>query len=316
MRQLFPAIDPYQTHQLAVDDTHTLYIEEVGTVDGIPALFLHGGPGAGCENYHRQFFDPNKYRVVLFDQRGAGKSTPHAELKDNTTQHLVDDIEKIREHLGVDKWVVFGGSWGSTLALVYAQTHPERVSGLILRGIFLCRQQEIDWFYQNGADKFFPDYWQDFIKPVPENERGDMVSAYYKLLTSDNEMQRTRAAKAWSLWEGCTATLKTKPSVIEHFTNVHTALSLARIECHYFMNKSFLRDNQILEDMDKIKDIPGIIVQGRYDMICPMQSAWQLHQAWPMSDLNVIPDAGHAASEMGITDALLHATHDMVLRIE
>ncbi len=315
MRTLFPPIEPFQKHSLAVDDIHTLYIEEVGTLDGIPALFLHGGPGSGCESYHRQFFDPNKYRVVLFDQRGAGRSTPHADLTNNTTQDLIADIEKIRQHLGIEKWVVFGGSWGSTLALVYAQTHPEVVSGLILRGIFLCRPQEIAWFYQSGADKIFPDYWEDFIAPIAEDERHDMVTAYYKQLTSENEMIRTRAAKAWSIWEGRTATLMPRTAVLEHFGNVHTALSLARIECHYFMHNSFLRDNQILEDVDKLKDIPGVIVQGRYDVICPMQSAWQLHQTWPMSDLNIIPDAGHSASEAGITDALLRATHDMVLRI-
>lgn len=316
MRSLYPPIEPYQTHELNVDDRHTIYIEEVGTLNGIPALFLHGGPGSGCETYHRQFFDPNKYRVVLFDQRGAGRSTPHADLTNNTTQDLVADIEKIRELLGIEQWVVFGGSWGSTLALVYAQTHPERVAGLILRGIFLCRQQEIEWFYQSGADKIFPDYWQDFIAPIPENERGNMVAAYYKQLTSDDELTRTRAAKAWSMWEGRTATIQPKPAVLFHFGDVHVALSLARIECHYFMHQSFLRDNQILNDVDKLKDIPGIIVQGRYDMICPMQSAWQLHQAWSMSDLYIVPDAGHAASEVGITDALLKATHDMVLRVE
>jgi proline iminopeptidase len=316
MQTLYPAIKPYVTHSLAVEEPHVLHIEECGNPKGTPVLFVHGGPGAGCEKYHRQFFDPEYYRIILFDQRGAGKSTPHAELAGNTTQALVADMELIREQLGIDKWVLFGGSWGSTLSLVYAQTHPERVLGLILRGIFLCRPSEIQWFYQYGASRVFPDYWQDYLQPIPEAERGDMLKAYYQRLTGDDEIARMSAAKAWSIWEGRTATLQSRKSTIDHFSDTHVALSLARIEAHYFINDSFLKDNQILNDMDKLKEIPGIIVQGRYDMICPMESAWQLHNAWPMSELSIIPDAGHAASEEGTVDALIRATQQMLKRVQ
>jgi len=311
MRSLFPPIQPYNSFELAVDPIHTLYVEESGTAKGLPVVFLHGGPGAGCETFHRQFFDPEKYRIILFDQRGCGRSTPHAELQGNTTQALIADIETIREHLAIDKWVVFGGSWGSTLGLAYAQAHPQRVLGLILRGIFLCRQWEIDWFYQEGASRIFPDVWEKYLEPIPPAERHDLVSAYYQRLTSQDEFTRMQAAKAWSLWEGRTATLISSQKVLEHFGSAHTALSLARIECHYFMHKSFLRENQLLQDMHKLADIPGIIVQGRYDIICPMQSAWSLHQAWPGSILQIIPDAGHSATEAGIVNALVKATDDI-----
>ena len=311
MRCLFPSIQPYNTLNLAVDSVHTLYVEECGTLEGLPVIFLHGGPGSGCESYHRRFFDPEKYRIVLFDQRGSGRSTPHAELQGNTTQALIEDIETIRNKLGIDQWVVFGGSWGSTLALAYAQTHPDRVLGLILRGIFLCRQREIDWFYQEGASRLFPDVWEKFLEPIPSNERGQLVSAYYQRLTSEDEFTRMQAAKAWSLWEGRTATLTSSQKLLDHFGDAHTALSLARIECHYFMHRSFLRENQLLEDVHKLQDIPGVIVQGRYDVICPMESAWELHRAWPDSILQIIPDAGHAASEPGIVNALIKATDDM-----
>ena len=311
MRSLFPSIQPYNTLNLAVDSVHTLYVEECGTLEGLPVIFLHGGPGSGCESYHRRFFDPEKYRIVLFDQRGSGRSTPHAELQGNTTQALIEDIETIRNKLGIDQWVVFGGSWGSTLALAYAQTHPDRVLGLILRGIFLCRQREIDWFYQEGASRLFPDVWEKFLEPIPSNERGQLVSAYYQRLTSEDEFTRMQAAKAWSLWEGRTATLTSSQKLLDHFGDAHTALSLARIECHYFMHRSFLRENQLLEDVHKLQDIPGVIVQGRYDVICPMESAWELHRAWPDSILQIIPDAGHAASEPGIVNALIKATDDM-----
>lgn len=312
VRVLYPAINPYHQFELAVTPPHRLYVEESGTPDGIPVVFLHGGPGSGCEAYHRQFFNPQKYRIVLFDQRGAGRSTPHAELSNNTTQDLVNDIEAIREKLGIDRWVVFGGSWGSTLALAYAQTHPQRVSGLILRGIFLCRQREIDWFYQEGASRIFPDVWQHFLEPIPVNERHDMVTAYYKRLTAQDEFTRMQAAKAWSLWEGRTATLISRQSVIDHFGDPHTALSLARIECHYFKNNSFLSQNQLLNNMSLLADIPGVIVQGRYDVICPLESAWELHQAWPGSILRIIPDAGHSATEAGILSELVNATDEMV----
>jgi proline iminopeptidase len=311
MRTLYPSIQPYKSFNLSVDAPHTLYVEESGKVDGLPVVFLHGGPGAGCETYHRQFFDPEKYRIVLFDQRGCGRSTPHAELQGNTTQALVADIETIRKHLGIDKWVVFGGSWGSTLGLAYAQAHPDRVLGLILRGIFLCRQREIDWFYQEGASRIFPDVWEKFLEPIPAAEQHALVSAYYQRLTSEDEFTRMQAAKAWSLWEGRTATLISSQKVLDHFGHAHTALSLSRIECHYFMHRSFLRENQLLDDMHLIQDIPGVIVQGRYDVICPMESAWQLHRTWPNSILQIIPDAGHSAMEAGITNALVKATDDM-----
>lgn len=305
MHVLYPAISPYHQFELDVTAPHKLYVEESGSADGIPVVFLHGGPGSGCEPYHRQFFNPELYRIILFDQRGAGKSTPHAELENNTTQDLVADIEAIREHLGIKQWLVFGGSWGSTLALVYAQTHPKNVLGLVLRGIFLCRQKEIDWFYQYGASRIFPDVWEAFKKPIPESEQENMVSAYYQRLTSDDEFSRMQAAKAWALWEGRTATLISSQNLIDYFGSAHTALSLARIECHYFMHQSFLEENQILNNIDLLKNISGVIIQGRYDVICPMESAWDLHKAWPTSMLRIIPDAGHAASESGIRSELV-----------
>ncbi len=316
MRIFYPKIQPYQTHRLKVDDVHELYIEESGSADGVPVVFIHGGPGAGCVESHRRFFDPEKYRIILFDQRGAGQSTPHASLENNTTQYLVADMDAIREYLNISKWVLFGGSWGSTLALVYAQTHPKRVLAMVLRGIFLCRPQEINWFYQQGASRLFPDAWQNYCQPIPEGERGNMVAAYYKRLTSDNELTRTKAAKAWAIWEGRTSTLRPSKEVVNSFGNLHTAVSLARIECHYFINNSFLEPNQILNNADKIKEIPAIIVQGRYDVVCPLESAWDLHQALPASELDIIPDAGHSAMEPGIIDALVKATDKMLSKIK
>jgi proline iminopeptidase len=311
----YPAIKPYVTHTLPMDALHSLYIEECGNPEGLPALFLHGGPGAGCEPWHRRFFDPEIYRIVLFDQRGCGRSTPHAELRDNTTQDLVADIERIRAHLGIERWVVFGGSWGSSLGLVYAETHPERVLGLILRGIFLCRPEEIRWFYQEGASWLFPDYWEEYLRPIPEDERGDLVAAYYRRLTGEDELARMGAAKAWSRWEGKTSNLLPRKEVVDHFSEPFTALSLARIECHYFMNDSFLEPDQILRDAHRLADIPGVIVHGRYDAVCPLKNAWQLHQAWPRAELRVIPDAGHSALEPGIVDALVRATVDLSKRL-
>ena len=311
MRNLYSDIAPYKIHHLKVDDPHVLYVEESGNPHGIPVLFVHGGPGAGCEPYHRRFFDPDVYRIILFDQRGAGRSTPHAELAGNTTQALVADMETIREKLDIKRWVLFGGSWGSTLSLVYAEAHPERVMGLIVRGIFLCREEEISWFYQQGAHRVFPDYWQDFIAPIAEGERGNLLKAYYDKLTGKNEIAQMQAAKAWSIWEGRTATLMPNKNVIDHFGNAHTALSLARIECHYFMHDSFLEKNQILNNADKLKNIPGVIVQGRYDLICPMQSAWDLHHVWPDAELKIIANAGHSATEPGTVDALIEATISM-----
>lgn len=315
MYKLYPEIKPYATHRLAVDKPHQLYIEECGNPDGLPVAFVHGGPGAGCEPYHRRFFDPNVYRIVLFDQRGCGRSTPHAELTDNTTQALVADMEVIRQHLKVEKWVVFGGSWGSTLGLVYAQTHPEAVLGLILRGIFLCSRREIQWFYQDGASRIFPDYWEDFLRPIPEAERHDLVRAYYKRLVGDDEVARMAAAKAWSLWEGRAATLQLSKSVVDHFARPSTALSLARIECHYFMNDSFLEAGQILSNMYRLAAIPAIIVHGRYDIVCPIENAWALHRAWPQATLKIIADAGHSASEPSITDALIKAAMTLAHRL-
>lgn len=311
MRVLFPAIQPYVTHSIKADAIHTLHVEECGNPKGIPVLFLHGGPGGGCTPIYRQFFDPDVYRIILFDQRGSGRSTPHAELEANTTQHLVQDIELIRTHLSIEKWVVFGGSWGSTLALVYAEENPDYVLGLILRGIFLCRDEDIHWFYQEGANHVFPDYWQDFLAPIPENERDNLLQAYHKRLAGDDEVNRMAAAKAWSVWEGRCSTLQANQRLVEHFSDPHTALSLARIESHYFVNNCFLKNNQILDNADKLKDIPGIIVHGRYDVVCPVEQAYALHQAWPSAGLQIIPSAGHAATEPGNVDALVKATTDM-----
>lgn len=315
-RTLYPLIKPYATHSIAVDAPHVLHVEECGTPSGVPVVFVHGGPGAGCEPQHRSFFNPQEFRIVLFDQRGCGRSKPHAELDGNTTQALIADMEKIRAQLGIERWVVFGGSWGSTLALVYAQTHPERVLGLVLRGIFLCRPWEIQWFYQEGANRVFPDYWEDFLSPIPEAERGDLLHAYHRRLIGKDEIARMAAAKAWSVWEGRCATLHPNKSVIEHFSNPHTALSLARIECHYFVNDSFLAPNQILRDAHRLKDIPGVIVHGRYDTVCPVANAWELHRAWPQAELHITPAAGHSAFEAGNVDALVTATDAMAKRFK
>ena len=314
MQQLFPSVEPYQTQMLPVSDGHSLYIEECGQPDGLPVVFLHGGPGAGCESYHRRFFDPDVYRIILFDQRGCGRSVPHASLHGNTTDALVADLETIRERLGIDQWVVFGGSWGSTLGLVYAETFPERVLGLVLRGIFLCRPADIHWFYQQGASALLPDHWEGFLEPVPADEHGDLVNAYYRLLTGDDEVARMAAAKAWSLWEGLASTLLPKAAVTDHFAHPKTALSLARIECHYFVNNSFMLENQILRDATRLQKIPGIIVHGRYDVVCPLEQAWDLHRAWPQSCLQIIQDAGHSATEHGIVDALVAATNQFSRR--
>jgi proline iminopeptidase len=314
MRQLFSPIEPYATHTIEVSDGHRLYVEECGTSEGIPVLFVHGGPGSGCENYHRRFFDPAMYRIILFDQRGCGRSVPHASLEGNTTGQLVEDMETIRVQLGVTQWVVFGGSWGSTLGLVYAETHPTRVLGLILRGIFLCRPRDIHWFYQEGASFLLPDYWHDYLQTIPAAERGNLVEAYYRRLTGNDELMRMAAAKSWSLWEGRASTLLPRASVVDHFANPHTALSLARIECHYFMHDSFLKPNQILNDAGRLKDIPGVIVHGRYDVVCPVEQAWELHKAWPAARLQIIPDGGHSATEPGIVDALTTATRQFAMR--
>ena len=315
MPELFDAIEPYATHTLPVSAGHRLYVEECGRRDGIPVVFVHGGPGAGCEPWHRRFFNPEVYRIILFDQRGCGRSVPHAELDGNDTASLVADMEAIRELLGIERWVVFGGSWGSTLGLVYAETHPECVLGLILRGIFLCRPRDIHWFYQEGASFLLPERWQDFLAPIPERERGDLVSAYYRRLTGRDEVARMAAAKAWSLWEAHASTLLPKDAVVDHFGNPHTALSLARIECHYFMHDSFLQQDQILDNVHRLRDIPGVIVHGRYDVVCPVEQAWLLQRAWPGAELRVVPDAGHSALEPGIVDALVRSTEQTAMRL-
>lgn len=307
MLSLYPEIKPYAEHRLRVDDIHELYLEEVGNPAGIPVLVVHGGPGAGCDEVYRRFFDAERYRIILFDQRGCGRSTPLAELRNNTTQHLVADMETIRQFLGIETWLLFGGSWGSTLSLVYAQTHPQRVTGLVLRGIFLCRPKDIHWFYQEGASRVFPDYWHDFQAVIPEAERGDMVHAYYRRLTSSNELEQIQAAKAWSVWEGRCATLVPNARVVERFAHPHVAISLARIECHYFVNDSFLESDQILENAQVLAEIPGIIVHGRYDMVCPLDNAADLHQRWPRAELQVMREAGHSALEPAIVDALMRA---------
>jgi proline iminopeptidase len=305
---LYPPVEAYAVHRLDVGDGHRLYAEECGNPDGIPAVFLHGGPGAGCGASHRRFFDPERYRIVLFDQRGCGRSTPHAGLNANTTWDLVADIERIRDMLGIERWLVFGGSWGSTLALAYAETHPERVSALVLRGIFLCRLQEIDWFYRQGASWIFPDYWQDFLAPIPQAEQNDPVSAYHRLLTGNDDEAMLSAAKAWSIWEGRCATLLPDQRIRNAFADDRLALSLARIECHYFVNHSFLEDNQLLRDAHRLTGIPGVIIHGRYDLICPLRSAWELHRAWPGADFRLVDGAGHAAFEPGIAAELIAAT--------
>lgn len=308
----FPAIEPYEQHLLAVEKPHQLYVEECGNPKGIPVLFVHGGPGSGCSEDHRRYFDPNQYRIILFDQRGSGRSTPHADLSGNNTQALISDMEAIREMLGVEKWVLFGGSWGSTLSLVYAQTHPEQVLGLILRGIFLNRPHDMDWLYNGaGANFVFPDYWEDFTSAVKLNGHTNYMEAYYAILTGTDEVARMAAAKAWSAWEGRCIALQLSHEAVETMTDPHFALSLARIECHYFMNNCFLTPNQIINNMPKIHHIPSIIVHGRYDMVCSLENAWTLHKAWPGSTLQIIPDAGHSGKEPGIVDALVRATHTM-----
>ena len=309
MKTLYPEIEPFDSGFLQVSDIHKIYYECCGNHDGIPVVFLHGGPGGGLMPMYRQYFDPQAYHVVLFDQRGSGKSKPRAELRENTTWDLVADIERLREHLGIERWVVFGGSWGSTLALAYAETHPERVRGLILRGIFLGRQSENDWLYQSGTNAIFPDAWDEFVKVIPEAERGDMIGAYYKRLTSDDKEISGAAAQAWSVWEGSASKLLPDPDLIERFGEVEFALAIARIECHYFINKVFLpSDNYLLENVSKIRHIPTVIVQGRYDTLCPMAQAWNLHKAFPEAELVIVPDAGHSASEKGTLSALIEAT--------
>jgi proline iminopeptidase len=313
---LYPAIEPYHSDYLQVSALHRLYYELCGNPQGLPVVFIHGGPGGGCEPLYRRFFDPSTYRIVLVDQRGAGRSQPRAELTDNTTAHLVADLERLREHLGIDRWLVFGGSWGSTLGLAYAEAHPEQVTGLILRGIFLCRRSEIHWFYQSGAHHIFPELWEQYVAPIPDDERHDLVSAYYRRLTSDDPAVRLHAAQAWSTWEAGTSKLLISQELLDRFEQPDFAIAFARIECHYFVHDSFLEPNQLLRDVYKIRHLPGIIIQGRYDMVCPARSAWDLHRAWPEAEFQIVPDAGHAATEPGITARLIEATNAFKERLQ
>ncbi|MFO0618264.1 MAG: prolyl aminopeptidase [Polyangiaceae bacterium] len=308
-RTFYPPIEPYNQGFLQVSDVHRIYFEESGNPKGKAAVFVHGGPGGGTDAKQRRFFDPDKYRIILFDQRGAGKSTPHASLEQNTTWDLVADMERIREHLGVERWQVFGGSWGSTLALAYAEKHPARVTELVLRGIFLLRKWELDWFYQEGASRLFPDAWAQYLAEIPPAERGDLMRAYHTRLTGDDRSVALSAARAWSVWEGSTSCLHPDAELIRKMGGDLFALAFARIECHYFVNKGFFdRENQLIEDVGRIRHIPAVIVQGRYDVVCPAQSAWELSRAWPEAELHLIPDAGHSAMESGILDQLVRAT--------
>jgi proline iminopeptidase len=309
LRSLYPEIEPFDSGFLKVSSLHTLYYEQSGNPNGKPVVFLHGGPGGGTNAKCRRFFDPAVYRIVLFDQRGCGKSTPHAELTDNTTWDLVADIERLREQLVIDRWQVFGGSWGSTLALAYAQTHPDKVTELVLRGIFMLRRWELEWFYQKGCDALYPDAWETYHNAIPEAEHGDLMSAYYRRLTGENAQARSEAARAWSVWEGATSFLWQDTSHIASSAEDEFALAFARIECHYFVNGGFFEhDDQLLRNVDRVRAIPTVIVQGRYDVVCPMRSAWDLHRAWPEADLRVVQDAGHSAFEPGILHELLEAT--------
>lgn len=313
---LFPEIKPYKRHQLKVSEIHELYVDEAGNPDGLPVLFVHGGPGSACDASSRRFYDPSNYRIITFDQRGCGLSTPHSSLEENTTEDLIEDIEKIRQYLAVEQFVLFGGSWGSTLSLLYAQKYPQHVHAMVLRGIFLCRQVDLDWLYRDGANRIFPDSWDEFQRAIPEAERGDLVEAYYNRLTGEDELARMAAAKAWSAWEGNCSKLRPSAEAMAKFTKPHNAMALSRIETHYFMNKGFIEENQILRNMDAIKDIPGTIVHGRYDMVCPLDNAYLLHHHWPASELHIVRDAGHSASEPGNVDALIRATHDIAKNLE
>ncbi|MDB5693168.1 MAG: pip [Alphaproteobacteria bacterium] len=308
LRSLYPPIEPYRSGRLDVGDGHSLYWELCGNPAGTPAIFLHGGPGAGCSPDHRRLFDPARYNVLLFDQRGCGRSTPHASLEANTTWHLVADMERLREMVGVEQWLVFGGSWGSTLALAYAETHPDRASALVVRGIFTMRQAELDWFYQQGASMLFPDKWELFLAPIPEDERDDLVAAYHRRLTGDDQAVQLACAKAWSGWEGATITLLPDESTVAAHSADSFAIAIARIENHYMVHRGWMEEGSLIRDAAKIRHIPGVIVQGRYDACTPAATAWDLSRAWPEAELHIIPDAGHAYNQPGILDRLIRAT--------
>ena len=313
-RILYPALEPFDAGYLSVSGRHEIYYEQCGNPRGKPAVFLHGGPGGGGDTTPRRFFDPVRYRIILLDQRGCGRSRPHAELRENTTWDLIADIEALRSRLNIERWLVFGGSWGSTLSLLYAETHPERVTQLVLRGIFLLRPAEIAWFYQQGASDLYPDAWEPYWNFIPAAERDDMVHAYYRRLTGPDPQVALEAARRWSVWEGSTSHLLASASTVERFGADHFALAFARIEAHYFVNQAFMAEpNQILRDVGRLRQIPAVIVQGRYDVVCPMRSAWDLHRAWPEAELSIVPDAGHSAFEPGIVHELITATDKFAL---
>ena len=306
---LFPPIEPYAVHRLRVSTLHEIHVAEYGNRSGKPVVLLHGGPGAGSNPTMSRFHDPATYRIVVFDQRGCGRSTPHASLEENTTWDLVSDIEAIRRRLAIERWQVFGGSWGSCLGLAYAETHPERVSELVLRGIFTLRRKELLWFYQEGASYLLPEAWEAFLAPIPEPERGDLIGAYHRRLTGADQAAQLQAARAWSMWEGSALSLLPDPARVQAFGQPHYAIAFARIECHYFQNAGFFRaDDQLLADAGRLKNIPGVIVHGRYDLCTPVAIAWDLHRAWPEADLRIVPDSGHAMSEPGIVHELVSAT--------
>jgi proline iminopeptidase len=316
MREFYPELQPYNRGRFRVSDLHEIYYEECGNPDGKPVVVLHGGPGGGISSFLRRLHDPKLYRIILFDQRGCGQSTPHAELRENTTWHLVADIEALRNHLGIETWQVLGGSWGSTLALAYAQKHIPKVTELVLRGIFTVRQREIRWFYQEGASALFPDAWEAYVAPIPADERDDLVAAYYRRLTGNDTQEQMACAKAWSQWEASTLSLHPNPKLVSEFGTDVFALAFARIECHYFINRGFFEnDDQLLAGSAKFRGLPGVIIQGRYDVVTPAETAWALHKAWPEADFEIIPDAGHTATEPGITDALIRATDRFAMQV-
>ncbi len=316
MLTLYPSIKTYAKHCLAVEAPHELYIEEVGNPEGLPILVCHSGPGMGCEQYLRRFFDPEVYRIILFDQRGSGRSTPHGHLDGNHTQALLNDIEKIRDYFGIERWLLFGGSWGATLAILYAQAHPERVMGLVLRSIFLARNAELEWLYKDGANRIYPDYWEDFISQVPARLHEDLISAYHDLLTGPNELARGAAAKSWALWETRCGNFHPSEESQKKASELHMALGLSLISSHYFKNNCFLEEGQLLNNTKALEGIPGIIVHGRYDMVCPVVNTWRFHELWPESELIIVRDAGHSAEEPGIVDALVRATRRMAKRFK
>jgi proline iminopeptidase len=316
MLPLYPELKPYARHRFKVSDAHELYVDESGNKEGIPVLFVHAGPGSGCEFDSRRFFSPDKYRIILFDQRGAGRSLPPGDISANTPEHLLADMEQIRAELGVDKWVLFGGGWGSTLSLLYAEAFPENVLSLILRGIFLARQKDIDWIYHEGTNRFCPDHWQDFVAPLAASDHDQVCDAFQALMLADNELARMSAAKAWSIWEAQCATLHPNQRLIKHYSNPHRSMARCNIGSYYYSNGCFLEENQILRDAAKLKDVPGIIIHGRFDLLCPFENAHLLHQAWPESQLYIVREAGHAATEPALIDALIRATRTIANRHE